>query len=76
MAITEQVLISPGKRQGFVGLWLEKNEARIQDLRHSIKLFMKSPLAVIGFLIVVLFFVCCDLRPVHSAVWPDADGLE
>lgn len=70
MAITEQVLISPGKRQGFVGLWLEKNEARIQDLRHSIKLFMKSPLAVIGFLIVVLFFVVAIFAPFIAPFGP------
>lgn len=63
MAVTETVNIIKPKSKGRVDLWLEKNNSRIQDLRYSIKLFYKSPLAVIGFLIVAAFVLIAFLAP-------------
>ena len=55
MAAVETVTITPMKRKGKIGQWLENNESRINDLRYSVKLFFKSPLAVLGLVIVLLF---------------------
>jgi peptide/nickel transport system permease protein len=63
MAMAETVTIMEPKSKGRVDLWLEKNNSRIQDLRYSIKLFFKSPLAVLGLLIVAVFVLVALLAP-------------
>jgi hypothetical protein len=54
MALADTITI-PGKKQGRIGRWMVQNDSRIKDLRHSLHLFRKSPLAVIGLIIVLLF---------------------
>ncbi len=41
------------------------NESRIKDLRHSVRLFSKSPLAVLGLIIVLPFILIAILAPWH-----------
>lgn len=60
MAAAETITIPETRKKGRVGNWLEKNDSRIKDLRYSVKLFMKSPLAVLG-LLIILFFVAVAL---------------
>lgn len=43
--------------------WREANDSRIKDLRHSARLFFKSPLAVLGLIIVLLFVTIAVLAP-------------
>ena len=60
MAVAENVTIG---RKGVVGRWLEKNESRIQDWKYSVRLFAKSPLAMMGLAIVIVFFAVAILAP-------------
>lgn len=63
MAAVETVTITQMKRKGKIGQWLENNESRIHDLQYSVKLFFKSPLAVLGLIIVVLFILMAIIAP-------------
>jgi peptide/nickel transport system permease protein len=63
MAATETVIITPTKSKGRIGKWLENNESRIHDFRHSLRLFFKSPLAVLGLIIVLGFIVVAVIAP-------------
>jgi peptide/nickel transport system permease protein len=59
----EQVTLTEGKRKGIAGRWRERNESRIQDWRHSAKLFRKSPLAILGLIIVIIFVLVAIFAP-------------
>jgi len=63
MAMAETVTITRPKQKGKIGKWLETNESRIHDLRYSARLFFKSPLAVLGLVIVVLFVTMALVAP-------------
>jgi peptide/nickel transport system permease protein len=63
MAATETVIITPTKSKGRIGKWLENNESRIHDIRHSLRLFFKSPLAVLGLIIVLGFIIVAVIAP-------------
>lgn len=63
MANAETITIMPPKSKGPLNTWLEKNDSRIKDLRYSIKLFFKSPMAVLGLLIVAIFVLVAILAP-------------
>lgn len=63
MAAAETITITESKRKGRLGLWLEKNDSRIKDLKYSVKLFLKSPLAVLGLLIILFFISVAILAP-------------
>jgi peptide/nickel transport system permease protein len=60
---TETVTITPPKQKGRINQWLENNESRIHDFKYSVKLFSKSPLAVLGLVIVLLFVSMAFLAP-------------
>jgi peptide/nickel transport system permease protein len=47
-----------------------QNDSRIKDLRHSLHLFRKSPLAVIGLIIVLLFVLVAVLAPYIAPYGP------
>jgi peptide/nickel transport system permease protein len=49
--------------QGVVGKWKERNESRIKEFKYSVRLFAKSPLAVLGLLIVVAFILIMIFAP-------------
>jgi peptide/nickel transport system permease protein len=70
MAVADTITV-PGKKQGRIGQWLEKNDSRIRDLRHSVRLFRKSPLAVIGLIIVVLFVLMAFAAPYITPYGPE-----
>lgn len=62
--MTADILIpAPVKGMGSIDRWLENNESRIKDLQYSVRLFMKSPLAVLGLIIVVLFIAMAIVAP-------------
>jgi peptide/nickel transport system permease protein len=63
MAAVETVTITRAKGKGRLGQWLENNESRLHDLRYSVKLFFKSPLAVLGLIIVLLFVIVAVIAP-------------
>jgi peptide/nickel transport system permease protein len=63
MATVETITIPESKKKGRVSLWMEKNDSRIKDLRYSIRLFIKSPLAVLGFLIILFFVIVAVFAP-------------
>jgi peptide/nickel transport system permease protein len=69
MAITEGNAGIAIKRS-FIDGWKERNESRIKEWKHSIRLFSKSPLAVIGLIIVVLFILMAIVAPL-IAPYPD-----
>jgi peptide/nickel transport system permease protein len=54
---------APPKKSATLAEWREKNEATIKEWRYSIDLFKKSPLAVLGFVIVALFFFFAIFAP-------------
>jgi peptide/nickel transport system permease protein len=49
--------------QGVIGKWRERNESRIKEFKYSVRLFAKSPLAVLGLLIVVAFILIMIFAP-------------
>ncbi|OPY30186.1 MAG: D-ala-D-ala transporter subunit [Methanocella sp. PtaU1.Bin125] len=51
------------KKQSFINRWMEKNDSRIKEWRHSVRLFFKSPLAVIGLIIVIGFILVAIFAP-------------
>lgn len=63
MAAAETITIPESKKKGRVSLWFEKNDSRIKDLKYSVKLFLKSPLAVLGLLIILFFVIVAVLAP-------------
>lgn len=63
MAMAETITITEPKRKGALDQWLEKNHSRIQDLHYSIKLFFKSPLAVLGLVIILAFVLIALFTP-------------
>jgi len=71
MAATEAITITEIKKKGRVGQWLVKNDSRIKDLQYSIKLFSKSPLAVLG-LFIILFFVFVAISAPYIAPYGDS----
>lgn len=63
MAVSDGKVEMLEKKQPFVKSWMEKNDSRIKEWRHSLKLFFKSPLAVIGLIIVVMFLLMAAFAP-------------
>ncbi|HMK47715.1 MAG TPA: ABC transporter permease [Methanocella sp.] len=63
MAVSEKTVVDKPGAKGVIGSWMERNDSRIKDVRYSVKLFMKSPLAVLGALIVILFILMAILAP-------------
>ncbi len=63
MAMAEPIVITESKKKGFVGQWLEKNDSRIKDLTYSARLFAKSPLALLGLGIILLFVILALATP-------------
>ncbi len=71
MALSEG---TPGiitKKESFLEGWLEKNDSRIKELKYSIRLFSRSPLAILGLIIIVIFVLVALLAPVIA---PYEDG--
>lgn len=67
------------KKDSFYGRWLEKNDSRIKEFRHSLKLFSKSPLAVIGLVIIVFFILVAIFAPFIAPYpnnWRDINNRE
>jgi peptide/nickel transport system permease protein len=58
------------EKKGRIGRWMVQNDSRIKDLRHSVHLFRKSPLAVIGLIIVLLFVLVAVLAPYIAPYGP------
>ncbi len=67
---TETVTITPSKQKGKLNQWLENNESRIHDFKYSVKLFFKSPLAVLGLVIVLVFVLMAIFAP-YLTSYPD-----
>ncbi len=63
MATVETTTITQVKGKGRISQWLENNDSRIHDLQYSVKLFFKSPLAVLGLIIVLLFVLMAVIAP-------------
>ena len=51
------------KKQTAVSTWLVKNESKIRELKHSIGLFSKSPLAVLGLVIIAMYVLVAIFAP-------------
>lgn len=62
MAI-DQGNINAVKKRSYINRWMEENDSRIKEWQHSVKLFFKSPLAVIGLIIVVGFILVAIFAP-------------
>jgi peptide/nickel transport system permease protein len=69
---TETITIAKPQKKGRVSLWLEKNDSRIKDLQYSARLFFKSPLAVLG-LLIILFFVAVAILAPYIAPYGDME---
>jgi peptide/nickel transport system permease protein len=63
MAVGEGNIEMISKKQSFINRWMEKNDSRIKEWRHSVRLFFKSPLAVIGLFIVIGFILVAIFAP-------------
>jgi peptide/nickel transport system permease protein len=63
MATTEGNAGLARQKRSFIDSWKERNDSRIKEWKHSIRLFSKSPLAVIGFIIVALFILMAIVAP-------------
>jgi peptide/nickel transport system permease protein len=70
MAKSISTLETVQKEKSFIGQWKEKNDSRIKDWKHSVRLFTKSPLAMIG-LIIVIFFILVALFAPYIAPYPN-----
>lgn len=57
------MVITEDKKKGFADKWLEKNDSRIKDLKYSARLFAKSPLALLGLGIILLFIILALAAP-------------
>jgi peptide/nickel transport system permease protein len=51
------------KKQTIASTWLVKKESRIRELKHSIRLFSKSPLAVLGLIIITIYVLVAIFAP-------------
>jgi peptide/nickel transport system permease protein len=49
--------------QSAIARWRERNESRINEFKYSVRLFAKSPLAVLGLIIVVAFILIMIFAP-------------
>lgn len=58
------------KKKSFIDDWKEKNDSKIKDWKHSISLFTKSPLAMIGLFIVIFFMLVAIFAP-YLAPYPN-----
>jgi len=63
MAVSQGSVETVGKKRSFIEDWARKNDSRIKEWKHSIRLFLKSPLAVIGLIIVILFIMMAIFAP-------------
>ena len=64
MAVETQEVITGQKKKGsIIKNWSDKNESRIKEIKHSIRLFRKSPLAMLGFVIIVMFLLVALFAP-------------
>jgi len=63
-------VITTQKKKPFIDDWKEKNDSKIKDWKHSIHMFSKSPLAMIGLFIVVFFVLVAIFAP-YLAPYPD-----
>lgn len=62
------------QKRSFIEEWKHKNDSRIKEWRHSVKLFSKSPLAVAGLIIVILFILMAIFAPLlapYPEGWSD-----
>lgn len=62
MAVNQVTIQAPPK-QSPVAKWRERNDSRIKELKYSIRLFSKSPLAVLGLIIVLGFLLMMIFAP-------------
>lgn len=60
---TQELVLQAPPKQNPLNDWFLRNDSRIKELKHSIRLFAKSPLAVLGFLIVVGFLLMMIFAP-------------
>ncbi len=63
MAFTDAKTEVIVEKKSFIDSWLEKNDSRIKEYQHSIRLFSKSPLAVVGLIIIVFFVLMAVFAP-------------
>ena len=63
MATTTTITLPEGGKKGTIGQWLENNDSRIKDLQYSVRLFLKSPMAVLGLIIVIIFILVAIFAP-------------
>lgn len=63
MATSQEVVTGVTKKRSRFSEWSERNESRIKEFKYSIDLFKKSPLAVLGFLIVLTFLLVALFAP-------------
>ena len=70
MAVSEGTPEIITKKRSSLEGWLEKNDSRIKELKYSIRLFSRSPLAILGLIIIVIFVLVALLAPV-IAPYPD-----
>jgi len=63
MATATNVTVTEQKRKGAIGRWMEYNESRIKEFRYSVRLFLKSPMTVIGLIIVLIFVLVAIFAP-------------
>lgn len=78
MAYSEST-IEKGTKSAVPKKWLERNESRIKELKHSAKLFSKSPLAMMGLVIIIIFLLVALFAPLlvtHSADYMDVTNAD
>lgn len=63
-------VITVQKKKSFIDDWKEKNDSKIKDWKHSLRLFTKSPLAMLGLFIVVFFMLVAIFAP-YLAPYPN-----
>ncbi|MCD1293853.1 D-ala-D-ala transporter subunit [Methanocella sp. CWC-04] len=63
MATSQEVITGASRKGSMVQDWKTKNESKIKEIKYSIHLFRKSPLAVLGFLIILSFFLVAIFAP-------------
>lgn len=70
MAVSESTN-DKGGSQSITGKWLERNDSKVKEFKHSVKLFSKSPLAVLGLILIVAFLLVAIFAPVLATYEPD-----
>jgi peptide/nickel transport system permease protein len=68
----QDVTVKAPPKKGVIGDWLEKNDSRIKEFKYSLKLLSKSPLAVIGLVIVLIFIFMMIFAPYIAPYKPEA----